>query len=303
MDHIMKAPGRFAVAIFVAIAFLTFAFHPARPSKADYPPLQDAVKVEVGKKEAPVQAKTVEKRAVIAAPAVRAVGAVPAANLEQMTRQMTQQLRPILRVELRWLTSAADPTPAQRREIAIEGGRALKEVAAYMAGIRNGVNMIGRAGPAINDPSKVIHDAIEVASRAKLSPEQFARYQAEMERKVRDRNEVVMLNLVAKLDGLLALGVDQRARLCDSLRSHWDEWARPSLETLTLYDAYFPTIPDSLVNPFLTEEQRRIWQRAQKINFAQIRNAAFLNGIQNIALADDDEDEDVKAVLAEETKK
>jgi hypothetical protein len=124
-----------------------------------------------------------------------------------------------------------------------------------------------------------------------------------MEKKAQIRNEIVMLNLVAKLDGLLALGVEQRARLCDSLRSHWDEWARPSLETLALYDAYLPNIPDSLVNPFLTEEQRRIWQGAQKVNFAQIRNNTFLNNGQTIVLADEDEDEDVKAALAEEVKK
>jgi hypothetical protein len=259
------------------------------------------VKVEV-KKAAQVQVKIIEKMVVPVAPDVRAGGAVPAANLEQMTRQMTQQLSPILRVELRWLTSAADPTPAQRREIAIEGGRTLKEIAGTMAGNRNGVNQAVRVA-AINDPRKAIHDSIEAASRAKLSPEQFARYREEMERKARDRREVAVLNLVAKLDGLLALGVEQRAKLCDSLRSHWDDRAYPSLEILVVYDAYFPNISDSHIGPILTEEQQKIWQGVQKINFAQIRNNTFFNNGQAIGLADEDEDEDVKAALAEESKK
>jgi hypothetical protein len=301
MDHFMKAPGRFAVAICVATAFLIFALHPARPSKADFPPLQDAVKVEVGKKAAQVQVKIIEKKAEVLAPA-RVVGAVPAANLEQLTRQMTQQFRPILRVELRWLTSAADPTPAQRREIAIEAGKTLKELARNMVGNRNGVNQAVRVA-AINDPRKIIHDSIEAASRARLSPEQFARYKAEMERKAQDRREVAMLNLVAKLDGLLSLSVEQRAKLCDSLRSNWDDRTYPSLEILVMYDAYFPIIPGLQLDSLLTEEQRRIWQGVQKINFAQIRSNTFFNNSQALGLADEDEDEDVKAALAEETKK
>ena len=46
---------------------------------------------------------------------------------------MVQQLRPIFRAELRFLTSAAGPSASQRREIAVEGGRKLKETAVKLA--------------------------------------------------------------------------------------------------------------------------------------------------------------------------
>ena len=302
----MKAIGKFAATTGATAALLASAFAPARPSEAGFPPWQDAAKVEVKielrKEVIAVPAKIVTKDARAVAPD-RLVEAVPAADLDQMTRQMIQQLRPTLRVELRLLTSAADPTPTQRREIAIEGGRALKEVAGNLVGVRRGLNQAGRAVPVIPDPRKPIHAAIEAASRAKLSPEQFARYQKEMERKAQDRREVVILNVVANLDKLLALDAEQRAKLCDSLRSHWDDRVYPSIEMLAIYEAYSPNIPDQQVSPILTEEQRKIWRGAQKINFASIRNSNFFNNGVAVALEDDDEDADEKAALAEEVKK
>ena len=297
-----KTLGRVAVAAFATAAFLTSASRPARSSKADFPPMQDAAKVEVRKEAIPVQVKTVEKKVRVVAPD-GVVEARPAANLDQITKQMIEQLRPILRVELRLLTSAADPTPAQRREIAIEGGRTLKEVAGNMVGARKGLNQAGRAVPAVTDPRKLIHDSIEVASRAKLSEEQFARYRKEIERKAQDRREVVMLNLVANLDKLLFLSAEQRTKLCESLRSNWDDRAYPSLEMLVMYDAYFPNIPDRHISPILTEEQQKIWRGVQKINFASIRNSNFFNNGLTIGPADDEEDADVTAALAAEAKK
>ena len=297
-----KTHGRVAVAAFATAAFLTSASRPARSSKADFPPMQGAAKVEVRKRAIPAQVKTVEKKARVVVPD-GVVEVRPAANLDQITKQMIEQLRPILRVELRLLTSAADPTPAQRREIAIEGGRTLKEVAGNMVGVRKGLNQAGRAVPAVTDPRKLIHDSIEAASRAKLSEEQFARYLKEIERKAQDRREVVMLNLVANLDKLLFLSVEQRTKLCESLRSHWDERTYPSLEMLVMYDAYFPNIPDRHISPILTEEQQKIWRGVQKINFASIRNSNFFNNGLAIGPADDEEDADVTAALAAEVKK
>src|SRR6202020_2392481 len=106
--------------------------------------------------------------------------------------------------------------------------------------------------------------------KTKLSPEQFGRYQKEMEARANDQKEVLVLNMVANIDKLLFLNSDQRERLCSSLQSHWDERAFPTLETLVIYEAYFPVIPDQAISPILTEEQKKIWRGAQKINFSSI---------------------------------
>ncbi len=133
---------------------------------------------------------------------------------------------------------------------------------------------------------------------AKLNPEHFARYQKELGRRTKDYREATMLNLVANLDKLLILSTEQREKLCESLLTNWDERTYPTLENLVTYEAYYPLIPDQHLNSILTEDQRKIWRGAQKLNFGSIRNFnVVMNGVQ------EEEDEDVKAALAEEVKK
>jgi hypothetical protein len=329
MNCLPKSVGKLAVATGAATALLISALTLAPPSRADAPPSQDPTtgeaKVEVIKKVAP----DVPKEAVKGADATAKVGknmdvnitirkavgvpnlmvapgaAFPAGNLEQMNRQMIQQLRPILRTELRLLTSVADPTPTQRTEIAIEAGRTLKEVAGKMAGFQNNLNQGVRTVLASTEPRKQIRDAIEASAKSKLSPEQFARYRKELDGKIQDRREAVVLNLVANIDKLLALSTEQRARLCDSFRSHWDDRDYPTLELSVTYDAYFPSIPDQHIGPILTEEQRKIWRGVRKINFSALRNSNVINNNNGRAIGpdEDEEDADVKAALAEEAKK
>ena len=281
----MKAIGR-AAATGVATTLLASAFAP-----------QDAAKVEVK-----VEAKTKE----VPAPAAKAVvqfnggmQVMPAANLDQMTQQWIQRLTPILRGELRSLTSAAEPTPTQRREIALEGGRTLKMVAGNLT-------KSGRHGRQISSPAtdarRLIHDSVEAEAKAKLSPEQFARYQKEVERKAEDRREVVLLNIVVKIEKVLFLSPEQRQKLCDSLRSQWDEFSYPSIEMLDGYQQFVPVIPDRQIWPILTAEQQDTWQVTQKMHFGPLVKHFFFNNNEQVDLADEG-DADLKAALMEEAKK
>lgn len=245
----------------------------------------------------------------IAGPGVVMVApAAGAANLEVMSRHFVEQLRPSFRAELRFLTSIASPSPAQRREIALEGGRKVKETALKMAETQQGMNNGGRrVMTASPEPRKVIRDAMAEAAKARLSPEQFARLQKEIGLREQDQQEAMTLNIVTNLDQLLILGNGQREKLGEAILAHWDERIYPTFELFTIYESYFPMIPDQYVNPILNAEQRKIWQGARKLNFAQVRNNNFFfnNGMGNngVNVNVKVEDEDEKAALAEEVKK
>jgi hypothetical protein len=318
-----KATGKAAVAA-VATAFLTSALVSARSSQAGPLAAQDVRKVE-GKVEAKIEAKAEEKavdkveitkEAAAVAPmlklrratkvAVPVQGQVQAddgegnAALQPMYLQLVQQYRPLLRSELRILTSSAEPSPAQRREIAMEGGKALKSAAMKMAAIQQGINAV-RGVNAYPDPRELIHNAIEEVVKQKLSPEQVERYKKEMEAKSRDQRLAVMQNVVANLDKIMFLSSEQRDKLCEVLLANWNEQTYPTIDSVTVYENYFPIIPNQTLSPILGEDQMKIWRTAPKIQFGSIRNSNLFNQL-NLA-GDDPEDEDVNAALAEEAKK
>ncbi len=297
MSLVNNALKRFAVAAGVAAASLASAFAPVRLSEAGFLPWQEPakaeMKVEIKQEAGPAiqKAVTIEKRMI--------QRQVNGDNFDQATRNMVRQLTPILRGELRVLTSSADPSPTQRREIAMEGGRVLKQVAGNLARMGNQARGFGTA---TSDPRKVIHEAVEAEAKAKLSPEQFAQFQKESEGKARDRREVLVLNVVAKMDQVLLLSRDQREKLCETLRSEWDERTYPSVEMLQFYPLYFPMIPDPQTRPILSEDQQKIWQGVPKLNFAQVRNNVMLGQNMVDNLDDELDDADLKAALAEDPK-
>jgi hypothetical protein len=268
-------------------------------------PAKEEVRKEAVKevaKEAVKEVRPAQKA--VAGRAIRVMPVQPAApDAEAIRAAMIEQIRPMFRVEMRLLDAASQPTPAQRREIALVGGKALKEVAGKLGDLQQGMNRGAFNGNNIPEPRKVIHDAMQAAAKANLTPEQLERYKKEMDRRTKDQHEVVVVNVVANMDKILILSTDQRKKLCDSLLSHWDDKVYPTLDLLVTYEAYFPMIPESYINPVLNEEQKKIWRGAQKLQFATIRNFNFFNnGMANQAV-EEVQDEDEKAALAVETKK
>ena len=303
-----KATGKIAATLGVAAALAACPL-PAMMSTS----AQDATKVAAPTKDKmePAPEKTVveakkEVRLEAVGKMVRVPGGqvVPLFNPAQQARQVIQQLRTTFRAELRLMTSAANPSPALRTEVAVEAGKAVRELAAKLAGNRNAANgvVINRLNSPALDPHKQVRDAVLAAAREKLSPEQFDRYGEELKRKAEIRREAAVLNLVANIDRLLSLDPTQRNLLAEQFQAHWDERDYPTLEQSIIYDAYFPSIPDPHILPILSAPQREIWRAARKINFSALRTSNVVNTNPAVDANPDEEDPDVKAALDEEEK-
>jgi hypothetical protein len=262
---------------------------------------QAVQKVEVKKVEQKVEVKAAVKvqgkleGKVVEAAKVQVAGAADA-NAEAMAAQFIGVLRPILEAEMRMLTTVAEPSPAQRREIALEGCVALKKAATKLGEFQGRMNM-GRAGVNNIDPRKIILDAVEASAKEKLPPEKFDRYKAELIARENEYKDALVLHLVADLDKLLVLTTDQREKLRETLNGHWDETNFPTIETATMYDGYYPIIANQYLNPILDDDQKKVWNTATKLSYASIRNFNFINNGQQPAVGESD-DEDIKAGLA-----
>jgi hypothetical protein len=212
------------------------------------------------------------------------------ANRAAQVQQFTQQFRPILRAELRFARTVCEPTKEQRKLLAREGNQVLKNTVEQFVEFQQ-MMMRGawRGDRAYPDPRKLIQDGLTNAVKANLSPEQSARYRAEVEKWAADQKQVAVRNLVARLDQDLLLSADQRDQLCGSLSSHWDDaWCR-SLVLLMHDDPFYPTIPDQHVVPFLNATQKKAWHDAQRANRAFWGGPGLVAGLELEAEPEDDE--------------
>ena len=118
-----------------------------------------------------------------------------------------------------------------------------------------------RPGTQYPEPQQVLEDVLSKSVTGFLSPAQRARYKEEIDKRIANRKQVALDNLVAKLDSDLVLTALQREKISESLSSHWnDSWSQ-SMQMLMNIEHFFPNIPDNLVALFLTENQKKSWQR------------------------------------------
>ena len=113
-----------------------------------------------------------------------------------------------------------------------------------------------------------------------------------------------MLNVVASLDKHLRLDAAQREKLCEALRSNWDDRDFPGAEATLYYDAFVPSIPNQTILFVLTEEQRKVWRGLRKVHLSAISGSDPLEDALGIGPEDGEPDDDVKAALdGEEAKR
>ena len=223
------------------------------------------------KKKEEVTTKVEAKPAAVKKQARAAVRVLanPAMNtVEGIIQQFLPQTRPIMRAEVHLVRTVCDPTEEQRAAIAREGERVLQDATREYAEAYHKMQQgqwNGTTAPP--DMPKRIAEGIVEAVKAHLTPEQAARYRAEVDRRAERTKATAVNNLVAGLDEELLLSADQRAGLAESLSAHWDPaWCRRN-DFFMYGGAYFPSIPDKLIVPHLGETQKKEWAARQKLQY------------------------------------
>ncbi len=232
------------------------------------------------------------------APVVQGVEGVPGrAAREAMAAQFIRQVRPILRAELHLIRTVCKTSEEEQRALAREGEEALKLAVDKFAEIQVKAQQGQAISSTMPDVPKQIHSALAAAVKAKLSPEKAERYRAELDERARVRREVTARNLVAKLDQLLNLAPEQRAKIAAALEKSADSLAS-TVDTLIHNSSYYPNLPPNQVVPFLDERQKAIWNNTQKVTFGSSNL-----GIVGLNLSEHDlAEEDDPAAAAEAAK-
>ena len=232
--------------------------------------IKQGTKVEL-KAELPVGTPVVKK----ALPQVQAPQAVVArrvANVENLVQQNIRQGRASVRAELMFVRKICAVDTEQLRRINQDTERALKDAATKWAENQQqprGATPAARLAMARKAQSdngiKVLQDELALVMKKNLTPEQFSRYEAEIEKRNVSRRRAALHYLIDALDRDLFLSDQQRVKLTETLVLHWDDSWCTSLEYVLYGNQFYPLGTDAYVVPILNNAQRRIWQGTQKV--------------------------------------
>ncbi len=207
------------------------------------------------------------KQAIVARKARAA--AIVVGNLNPMIQQFTQQGRPMMRSEVLLVHSLFHLTKDQLRVLVKGAEAALEKVAKEMAEYQQGgINRMALRGQTATNPdwAKKLQETIAVEIKKQLTPEQFARYQSEVDTRSAERKQFGVRFMVDAIDRELLLSPKQRDQLMATLGPKWDgAWAM-YLEYIMFGNRFFPQEIDRLVTPVLDKTQMKVWQGAQKVS-------------------------------------
>ncbi|MDR3637496.1 MAG: hypothetical protein P4L84_27070 [Isosphaeraceae bacterium] len=224
----------------------------------------------------------------LVAPAPVAVGLHVTPGRDEFVAAMaphwTRKFRPSLRLEYQFARRLFALNPAQRRDLALAGERALVTVAREYAATQ--LKRRGARGPGeypYPQPRRAIQDALAQALSQWLSSEDSARYRDELGAREEYLKRTAARNMIAQLEADLKLSAGQCAQVDVALLSHWDDRWCDSPEPLQHLDQQFPQLPDDLVVPYLSEAQVFFWRE-------EYRNRRFIH----VEIMEDREPEDAE---------
>ena len=258
-------------------------------------PAVEAKKAEAKKEESKKEAVKVKaaQRLVVRGRAAAALG--------EANQQLQQQYRPMLWAEYHLARTVCDLTQDQRKAIAREAEHVFQETIAKVGqGVQIGIRVNRVGGNARNEPEDSIREGLSKAVRDHLKPEQSAKYQAELDKRSRNRKRIAVDNITAKVDESLFLTVEQRDKIRESLSKNWKESWCPSPDSLLFNAQMIPQIPDQFIVPILNENQKSIWRGLNKYSMANFRFFGFMGN--NMANGDTPEDEILREAREAETK-
>jgi hypothetical protein len=190
-----------------------------------------------------------------------------AAAVQEFEQQFGQQFRQLYKTELHFLRVVCQPTKQEFEKISADGTTVLttatrKLALAWREARQHGGGVFTAQR---SDPRKLIADGLTKSVTARLSPEQAARYQKELEQRAAARKRALVLQTLAKLDKTLLLTAEQRDKFREILdKSVNDSWQQ--MQMVMYGDNYFPQLPEFKVLPLLNETQRAVWRGIPRQN-------------------------------------
>ncbi len=208
------------------------------------------------------------------------------ADLNPAEQEFFNQYQPLLKVELAFASRACKLNKEQRKLLADEGNKCLKQMARDAARGRQGMVggfliVNGRAMRQSLIPRNVLQRDIATAVKAKLPAELSEQFAKEQAKRAEFEKQTMIENTVAMIDAKVRLSAEQRDQIADSLHKTWKENDIPQLETFMYGNDFLPPIADKCVVPFLRDAQKAVWQNRNMLNSGRV----FINGGVNFAPA------------------
>jgi hypothetical protein len=196
---------------------------------------------------------------------------------EALKAQFAQQFAAVVATELAFVRATCEIPKDVRpkvRAAATDGLNAAAAKAAQfqreqMQAAQAQLGVVRRAALQPNDwpqPRRCVTEHLARALQENLPPEQFEGYTREIASREAARKSAAIGCVVARIDNLLRLSAEQRAKLVESLdrqwRTGWENWIM-----IEHYDQrYVPEVPDAVLDGIATPEQKEVWKGCQKIN-------------------------------------
>lgn len=183
-----------------------------------------------------------------------------------------QQLKPVLVVELSFAKRAASLDDQQVEQLVAAMKPKFKEVARQYLNNNNHLNGVVFFGnrprrEESKDPRQTIVDEVATQIVPIAREDQLEAFKREVEARKEFRKQAALDRIVVLYDEALVLAPEQRKKVRDSLEKHFEPSWADNVEALGQFSqGYYPMVPDLAVTPHLSDDQRRVWQRMQKVS-------------------------------------
>jgi hypothetical protein len=201
-------------------------------------------------------------------------------NQQPMLMQIRRQLEPLLKVELSFVSRAADLNLEERRALIAASVKWFDEFVAdffeqqdqeerqmWLQGMQ-GVFIGG--GRTASNPRESIERGVAQVVTSTLSKEKAAAYERECAKRASFYRDVTVANLVERFDEKLKFSAKQRGSITDSLTENLDRAQIPEVEALMTHTDALPDAAEMWIRPELSEPQRRMLNNMNNLASGQI---------------------------------
>ncbi len=195
--------------------------------------------------------------------------AAAAEAAEKRKQQMVERMRPAMNLELAFIRRATELTDSQRKSIAADAENALQKLAGQHNNILNGRVVLQVNGAFVQqgnaqqgDMQTVIRQTARDTAEKHLSEAQVAELKIEWEHREQAEKTALIDDILSQLDGQLRLSQQQYDELKATFESKWQHAVSIRFNGGQVFTV--PSVPEELLLPLLTENQKTVWELANK---------------------------------------